>query len=158
MSLHFVCAVDGDKLHKVGPYQLTKVLGKGACATVKLGVHEYTGANVAVKIMSKALLMRSSNSPSTGGLRRVEREVALMRMMDHPHIAKFINVVETDAHIIIVMEYINGGDLYSFLRRHARGGLPAELAFRFFHQLSSALFCHRFDPILRPFWCVFLTL
>lgn len=38
--------------------------------------------------------------------------------MDHENIVKFFNVIESNNHLNIVMEYIEGISLNSFVRAH----------------------------------------
>ena len=45
------------------------------------------------------------------GLKRLRQEGKILSSMDHPNIVKFIDVIETDKKIFIVMEIINGGSL-----------------------------------------------
>jgi len=121
-----------------GPYVLTKVLGQGSYGKVNLGVHGKTGAEVAVKIMHKTDLTKSQKL-----LRRVEREVTILRLMNHPAVTQMIDVIQTTTHLFIILEYMPGGDLYHYLRKHGIGGLPSDTAFRFFYQILSGLeYCH----------------
>ena len=125
---------EGDAL----PYVLTKTLGQGTYGKVKLGTHFVTGAQVAVKIMPKKDLTKNQKL-----LRRVEREVTFMRLMNHPAVTHLIDVVQTSTHLYIILEYMPGGDLFHYLRKHGVGGLPEDTAFRFFHQILSGLeYCH----------------
>eukprot|EP00667_Euglena_gracilis_P005006 EG_transcript_5037 len=121
-----------------GPYVLTKTLGQGSYGKVSLGVHGKTGVEVAVKIMHKTDLTKSQKL-----LRRVEREVTILRLMNHPAVTQMIDVIQTTTHLFIILEYMPGGDLYHYLRKHGIGGLPSDTAFRFFYQILSGLeYCH----------------
>ena len=55
---------------KVGSYYLTKTLGQGAFSKVKLGIHETTEQQVAIKIMKKSLLMQQHL------VKQVKREIS----------------------------------------------------------------------------------
>lgn len=60
----------------------------------------------------------------------------------HPHIIRFKEVLLTDTHVCIVMEYAAGGDLFDFVLR--RGGLKEHEARWFFQQLIIAVdFVHK---------------
>lgn len=74
-------------------------------------------------------------------VRYVERETINHRRLTHPHIVAFKEVMLTSRHLGIVMEYVGGGNLQSFVER--RGPLPEALARCFFQQLVLALrHCH----------------
>eukprot|EP01004_Peranema_trichophorum_P009927 NODE_867_length_2289_cov_45.612188_g741_i0.p1 GENE.NODE_867_length_2289_cov_45.612188_g741_i0~~NODE_867_length_2289_cov_45.612188_g741_i0.p1 ORF type:complete len:462 (-),score=68.90 NODE_867_length_2289_cov_45.612188_g741_i0:851-2236(-) len=121
-----------------GPYMLTKTLGQGMYGTVKLGMHGRTGEKVAVKCIAKGDLTKRKSS-----LDRVEREIAILRLMNHPCVTKMYDVIQTKTHLLIVLEYMPGGDLYQYLVKNAMNGLPVHVAFRFFYQLlSGTKYCH----------------
>lgn len=46
--------------HHIGRYRLSKTIGKGNFAKVKLGKHIPTGIEVAIKIIDKSVLNQSS--------------------------------------------------------------------------------------------------
>lgn len=50
---------------------------------MKLGFHKDTGFKVAIKIMNKEVL---SSRPSMR--KKVEREIVVMKVIDHPHVLK----------------------------------------------------------------------
>ena len=39
-----------------------------------------------------------------------------MQRLDHPHICKLYDSVETETQVILVMEYISGGSSYDLLK------------------------------------------
>ncbi|VDM33871.1 unnamed protein product [Hydatigera taeniaeformis] len=69
----------------VGPYRLEKTLGKGQTGLVKLGVHCISGRKVAVKIVNREKL-------SDNVLQKVEREIAIMKLIEHPHVLGLYDV------------------------------------------------------------------
>ena len=44
--------------------------------------------------------------------KNIEKEVALMKKISHPYIVKLFEVMTTNQKILLVMEYIDGGDLF----------------------------------------------
>ncbi len=44
--------------------------------------------------------------------KNLEKEVALMKKINHPYIVKLFEVMSTNQKILLVMEYIDGGDLF----------------------------------------------
>eukprot|EP00824_Muranothrix_gubernata_P006905 TRINITY_DN18889_c0_g1_i1.p1 TRINITY_DN18889_c0_g1~~TRINITY_DN18889_c0_g1_i1.p1 ORF type:complete len:576 (+),score=102.61 TRINITY_DN18889_c0_g1_i1:115-1728(+) len=131
------------ELECIGPFLVGRTLGIGSTGKVKLGVHRETGQRVAIKIIRKDVL---TVKPSLR--RKVEREISVLRLIDHPNVLKLIDVVETTDHLYIIMEYVVGGELFDFLVK--RGRLVPTEAFRLFRQVLSGvehchglLICHR---------------
>jgi len=100
----------GQKLY-IGPWNLGKNLGAGSSARVRLCRHKITHQLAAVKIVSKhtALLVQAgslaalhtwdtSRPPAINGELRVpmtiEREVAMLQLIDHPNIIKLYDIWE----------------------------------------------------------------
>ncbi|CAH8849137.1 unnamed protein product [Trichobilharzia szidati] len=118
----------------VGPYRLEKTLGKGQTGLVKMGVHCVTGKKVAVKIVNREKL-------SDSVLQKVEREIAIMKLIEHPHVLGLYDVYENRRHLYLILEHVSGGELFDYLVR--KGRLAPKEARRFFKQIISALdFCH----------------
>jgi len=71
---------------------------------------------------------------------RARREIRILKQLTdtgNPHIVKLIDSQETDAHIILIQEYVSGGQLVSFLKQR----LNEQTALVMFKQLLSALEC-----------------
>ncbi|KAL1502557.1 hypothetical protein ABEB36_007682 [Hypothenemus hampei] len=118
----------------VGPYRLEKTLGKGQTGLVKLGVQCVTGKKVAIKIINREKL-------SENVLMKVEREIAIMKLIDHPHVLGLTDVYENKKYLYLVLEHVSGGELFDYLVK--KGRLTPKEARRFFRQIISALdFCH----------------
>ena len=47
-------------------------------------------------------------------------EVAILRSLDHPNIVKYYETFEDDYYVHIVMEYLQGDDLYKVLVQQAK--------------------------------------
>lgn len=95
----------------IGPWQLGKTLGKGSSARVRLARHRVTHQSVAVKIISKRTAylsqagsiaqldrMEKHQPEEKDGVRRlpvtVEREIAIMKLIEHPNVIKILDVWE----------------------------------------------------------------
>jgi len=46
---------------------------------------------------------------------QIQNEIEIMKLVDHPNIVKAEAFAEDDKYIYIVTEYMEGGDLYSFM-------------------------------------------
>ncbi|KAG6001378.1 hypothetical protein E4U21_004412 [Claviceps maximensis] len=145
----------------IGPWQLGRTLGKGSSARVRLCRHNLTNQLAAVKIVNRrmaylvqdssmaALSKWDSNLPdeNNGEMRvpmAIEREVAILKLIEHPNIMKLYDIWENRSEIYLILEYIDQGDLFTFI--NSRGRLPEELAIFFFRQMMSAIsYCHSFN-------------
>ncbi|GAU95098.1 hypothetical protein RvY_06775 [Ramazzottius varieornatus] len=122
------------ELQHVGPYRLEKTLGKGQTGLVKLGVHCVTSKKVAIKIINKEKLSESV-------LTKVEREIAIMKLIEHPHVLALYEVYENRKYLYLILEHVGGGELFDYLVK--KGRLTPKEARKFFRQIISALdFCH----------------
>ncbi len=64
--------------------------------------------------------------------------------MNHPNIVKIFEAFETEHHVYLVMEYVAGGSLHSYLKERSNRRLDEEEAKRIFKQILTALqYCHR---------------
>ncbi|KAI1305576.1 hypothetical protein EDD11_004911 [Mortierella claussenii] len=121
----------------VGPYLLGRTLGKGSSGCVKLARHRKTNEQVAVKIISKASL---ANKAAVN--RGIEREIAIMKLINHSHVIRLYDVYETEKELFLIMEYVSGGELFEYLVN--KGRLDEAEALRFFQQIIVGLaFCHK---------------
>jgi serine/threonine protein kinase len=84
-----------------------KVLGKGAFGKVYKAKRICDNKKVAVKEIIKKHKETCANEVSM-----------LMMLPDHPNIGGFFEVFEDDSCIYIVLEYINGQNLYEHLKPH----------------------------------------
>ena len=123
-----------EKLLRVGLYDLDNVLGKGNFAIVRLGVHKLTKTKVAVKIVDKGDL-------DAENLKKISREIEIMRKLSHRHIIQLYQVMETESMIYIVTEYAANGEIFDHLVRNGR--MSEGRACRVFTQILSAVkYCH----------------
>ncbi|KAL0084911.1 kinase-like domain-containing protein [Phycomyces blakesleeanus] len=119
------------KQNRLGPYLLLRTLGEGEFGKVKLGMHIETGQEVAVKLIKKTIV------DSTCRANKIEREVSILKSLNHPFIVKLVHVVETDKHIGIILEYASGGELFEYIFAHRY--LKEKDAQRLFAQLISSV-------------------
>ncbi|CAO3621890.1 unnamed protein product [Cunninghamella echinulata] len=124
---------------EAGDYWLGRTLGKGSSGRVKIGYHKITGEKVAVKIISKSYL--STNATTE---RAVKREIAIMKLIQHPHIVRLIDVIDVkdSPNLYLILEYVPKGELFEYLV--TKGRLSENEAKIFFRQIVSTLsFCHQ---------------
>jgi serine/threonine protein kinase len=114
---------------KIGKYDLFNTLGSGGFAKVKLGIHCETEEQVALKIMKR----HEDMNPAL--LELVSNEVDILRDLDHKHIIKFIDFLETDTEskadgtekdvFAIVLEFAQNGELFNLIAQG--GGFPENI-------------------------------
>ncbi|KAI7800830.1 serine/threonine-protein kinase SIK3-like protein [Triplophysa rosa] len=96
--------------------------------------HVPTRTRVAIKIVDKTQL-------DDENLKKIFREVQIMKMLKHPHIIRLYQVMETERMIYLVTEYASGGEIFDHLVAHGR--MAEKDARRKFKQIVAAVyFCH----------------
>ncbi|XP_062313108.1 serine/threonine-protein kinase SIK1 isoform X2 [Osmerus eperlanus] len=126
---------------QVGFYEIIRTLGKGNFAVVKLARHKVTKTQVAIKIIDKTRL-----NPSN--LEKIYREVQIMKLLNHPHIIKLYQVMETKDMLYIVTEYAKNGEMFDYLTSNGR--MSEDEARRKFWQILTAVdYCHRHHIVHR---------
>ncbi|CBZ53562.1 hypothetical protein NCLIV_033490 [Neospora caninum Liverpool] len=120
----------------IGPYRLGSTLGVGTFGKVKLGYHNVTGQKVAVKIINKAKMEMMEM------YEKIRREINILQCLHHPHVIRLYELIDTPTDIFMVMEYVQGGELFDHIVQKSR--LPEHEARRFFQQIVSGVdYCHR---------------
>lgn len=103
---------------------------------VKLGVHEETGEQVAVKIMDKSDIKAQEMTMN------VRREIAIMKALNHRNIVNLQQVLTSQSKLYIVMDLVTGGELFTKILKE--GKLPENTARHYFQQLVDGIeYCHR---------------
>ena len=113
-------------------YELKASLGQGKFGLVKSAVHKKSEKKVAIKIMKKSMM-------SIKDLELIKQEIEIMKISQHPNLIRLLDVFESVEYIYIVMELMEGGDLFAYLeKRHFR--LPERTVARLTHSLAAALY------------------
>ncbi|XP_020504428.1 serine/threonine-protein kinase SIK1 [Labrus bergylta] len=126
---------------QVGFYEIIRTLGKGNFAVVKLARHKVTKTQVAIKIIDKTRL-----NPSN--LEKIYREVQIMKLLNHPHIIKLYQVMETKDMLYIVTEYAKNGEMFDHLTSNGRMS-EDEARKKFWQILTAVDYCHRHHIVHR---------
>jgi serine/threonine protein kinase len=122
-------------------YTLGKVLGQGSYGVVRLATHVPTGNPVAIKIcnLSKASKKTRDN---------LLREVGIMKRLDHPNILKLKDVILTSLRLCLVVEYVEGGELFDYIVAHQR--IEESRAKKMFQQICQGVhYCHSREIVHR---------
>ncbi len=114
-----------------GRYRILGLLGTGGMGEVFRAHDLVLEQDVALKFLPAA----RAGDPEF--MRRFVNEVRLARQISHPSVCRVHDIGEVDGRAYLSMEYIDGEDLASLLRRIGR--LPAEKTFELAQQLCAGL-------------------
>lgn len=95
--------------NKVGDYDIVSDLGEGTFGSVKLARHTAKGVFVAIKVLEKNRLKEQKDRD------RVDREVKILKEIDHPSFVQLYEIIETADRLYLIMEYASGGELFDFI-------------------------------------------
>lgn len=127
---------------RIGPYLIGKTLGIGSTGHVKLGTHFQTAQTVAIKFIPKEKDPRQTETKRTSLKKKLEREITIMKIIKHPNVLQLFDVYETDTELLLVLEHVEGGELFDYIVQ--RGRLDESSALSFFQQIVFAVdFLHR---------------
>ncbi|KAL8659726.1 MAG: hypothetical protein Q9226_000282 [Calogaya cf. arnoldii] len=135
----------------VGSFRRLEEIGKGSFATVYKATYSKSPGYVAIKSVDMNKLNKKLKE-------NLYSEIHILKRLHHPHIVALIDCQETTAHIHLVMEFCQLGDLSYFIKkrdtlsRHEAtadmirkypnppaGGLNEVVVRHFLKQLASAL-------------------
>lgn len=119
-----------------GRYRFEALIGEGTFARV-YRVHDVRrGVDLAAKVL------RSDIAHEPTFVERFRREAQVLARLQHPHIVRFYDVVESDHTVFILMDYIDGTTLHSHLY-HLNRPLNVRETLQFLKPVSTALtFAH----------------
>eukprot|EP00667_Euglena_gracilis_P005515 EG_transcript_5553 len=124
-------ARDGGRRVRLGQYILGDTLGHGSFGKVKLARHEITQHTVAVKILNKEKIELQKMDIKIG------REIRILKLLQHPHVIRLYEVIDTPTDIFLVMEYVSGGELFHYIVQN--WPLPLDQVRRFFQQIIAGV-------------------
>jgi serine/threonine-protein kinase len=111
-----------------GRYRIAGLLGRGGMGEVYRADDLKLGQPVALKFLPPGL------DSSSESLRRFLGEVRTARQVSHTNVCRIYDAAEADGHHFLSMEYIDGEDLASLLRRI--GHLPKDKAIQIARQIA----------------------
>ena len=109
-------------------YLYGRRLGQGAFAKVNLGLNVLTGRVVAIKSFKK-----KAEEKFNIKMKKIQYETELMKRFNHKNITKILEVFHDEEYMLIIMEYINGENLFSFVKKRRK--LSEKLAKFLFRQI-----------------------
>src|SRR3984957_5842590 len=112
-------------------YRIVALLGKGGMGEVYRADDLTLGQAVALKFLP------DEAARDEGLQERFRNEVRIARRVSHPNVCRVYDVGDVDGHTFFTMEYVDGEDLASLLRRIGR--LPGDKALDIARQLCAGL-------------------
>lgn len=107
-----VSLTDAPAAKNVGQFSIGKTLGHGTFGEVKLAIHMPTGEQVAVKILEKSKVKEKAD------VRRVNREIKILKKARHSNIIQLFEVLDTPKNIYLMMENCEGGEMFDYIVAH----------------------------------------
>ena len=114
-----------------GRYRIVGRLGKGGMGEVYRADDLKIGQQVALKFLPAEV----DRDPAR--LTQLHTEVRMARQVSHPNVCRVYDIDEEDGHTFLSMEYVDGEDLASLLKRIGR--FPEERALEIAGQLCAGL-------------------
>ena len=125
---------------KLDDYLITRELGKGSYAVVKLAVDKMTKNKYAIKIYTKQCLI-DPQLRST-----VKNEINILKQIDNENIMKLYEVIDTQSHLYLVLEYINGINLLEIIKNEKYHYIKESRAKKIFLKVVSGIaYCHQIN-------------
>jgi len=115
---------------RVGPYEISGLLGVGGMGEVYRATDTNLGRQVAIKVLPASLTNDSER------LARFSREAQVLAALNHPNIAAIYHVEDAGGQPAIVMELVEGETLAD---RIGRGPIPIDEALPIAKQITEAL-------------------
>jgi serine/threonine protein kinase len=101
-------------------FETLTTLGKGNYATVYLAESSQTKQLFAMKVRSKVILQANSEMNSMSN----EKEILLLaKRENHPFVVEVFGGFQTQSHILLYLEFCQGGDLLHHLNSGTRFGI-----------------------------------
>ncbi len=94
-------------------YRIVSLLGRGGMGEVFRADDLTLGQPVALKFLPESMIDESM-------LERFRNEVRIARLISHPNVCRVYDIGEIDNQLFLSMEYVDGEDLSSLLRRVGR--------------------------------------
>ena len=115
-----------------GQFILGEEIGKGTFGVVRLATHIITNEKVAVKMLYKEKILKEESAK-----KRLEKEIKILKVLRHKNIVQLYNVFQTSSTIFLVMEHIQGKELFEIIVKKKK--LSEVESLLYFQQLISGI-------------------
>ena len=124
-------------------YVIIRKIGDGGMGSVYLAKNKSIHQFVAIKMLHP----QYSNNPLLR--ERFRNEAIMLSSLNHPNIVKFLNYVENDQGIFLIMEYVDGMTLEDHINKKS-GLIVEERAYPMFRQILDAFsYAHKHQIVHR---------
>lgn len=119
---------------EMNEYVKEKQIGEGSFGTAYLVRSKVTGVHYVIKRINLSRMTEKEKDEAM-------REVEVLSKMQHPYIVAYKESFEYDKNLYIVMDYCEGGDLYTKIQEHAQKGryFSEDIILNWFVQICLAL-------------------
>ena len=125
---------------KIDDYLITRELGKGSYAVVKLAMDKKSKNKYAIKIYSKSCLI----DPQLRNT--VKNEINILKQIDNENIMKLYEVIDTQSNLYLVLEYINGINLLEIIKNEKNHFIKESRAKKIFSKIVQGInYCHQIN-------------
>lgn len=112
-------------------YRIESLIGKGGMGSVYLATNKHINQKVAIKVLNVNL------AESHIIRQKFVNEAKTLLALDHPNIVHFLNFVENEDGVFLIMEYVDGITLDDFI--NTKQGLIVETkVYKLFNQILDA--------------------
>ncbi|XP_017247652.1 probable serine/threonine protein kinase IRE4 isoform X2 [Daucus carota subsp. sativus] len=126
----------------IDDFEIIKPISKGAYGKVFLARKRTTGDLFAIKVLKKLDMLRKND------IERIVAERNILIRVRNPFVVRFFYSFTSKENLYLVMEYLNGGDLYSLVRNV--GCLEEDVARVYIAELVLALeYLHSLEIVHR---------
>lgn len=116
----------------VGDIRLDSIIGEGSFAVVFLGIHTLSNEKFAVKCLYKTGLSKRQRELQY-------EEVKILQRVDNvQNVNKLLDVIETDDHLFLILEYCES-DVLTYLQSLQDNGADRNEAKRMFNEIAAAV-------------------
>jgi serine/threonine protein kinase len=102
------------RIFELGNFELKETLGTGTFGRVRLTNCNLDNKFYALKMLKKADILRLKQ------VDHIKSEVKILSLIEHPYIVNMAGHFQNEQALFMVIEYVQGGELYSHLRREVR--------------------------------------
>ncbi|KAK9332771.1 kinase-like domain-containing protein [Lipomyces doorenjongii] len=128
--------------YSITDFEIKRTLGTGSFGRVHLVRSKYNRLYYAIKVLKKAQVVHMKQVEHTNDERR------MLKLVDHPFLIRIWGTFQDSHSLFMVMDYIEGGELFSLLRRSQR--FPNPVAKFYAAQVTLALeYLHSHNIIYR---------
>jgi hypothetical protein len=120
-----------------GRYRLVALLGKGGMGEVYRADDLTLDQPVALKFLNFQAFLSGGTAGSDARLAQFHNELRIARQVSHKNVVRLYDLGEADGRRFLTMEYVDGEDLASLLRRIGR--IPEDKAIQMARQLCAGV-------------------